>query len=145
MSLSKGMVIKFTIMLVFLVCMLFANFYAVRKLMQYGMEVYFYDKLSVAYSIGGAKGLEEELEKMRSTDKMPRELPLAKEFEIKLKNLQDPAVFLRDKVEQNKERISLIRSLRSAAIILMFFIFAWRLSVNLCGRFKCKKSAGNPF
>ena len=104
--------------------------------MRYGLELYFYDKLLVAYNIGGRKGLELEMEKMRTTDKMPRELALAKDFEIKLKELKDPAEFLSDKVTRNKNMVNLVRNLRSIAIILMLLIFSWRLIINLPRRSK---------
>lgn len=136
MRFSRSQIIKLALTLVFLVCVLFANFYAVRRMMRLGLEVYFYDKLLVAYNIGGRKGLEEEIEKIRAADKMPRELVLAKDFEIRLKGLKDPAQFLSEKVEQNKRKVNRIRNLRTAAIILMFIIFGWRMMVNFRWRLK---------
>jgi hypothetical protein len=127
MKFSKRQAIRLIVMLAFLACMLFANFYAVRKMLDYGVKVYFYDKLLVAYNIGGIKGLEDELEKIRVTDKMPRELILAEEFASRLKSLKEPAVFLEDKVEWGKKRINFIRSLRSGAIVLMVLIFGYQL------------------
>lgn len=135
MGLTKSRIIKFALLLVFLICMLFANFYAVRKIMRYGLEMYFYDKLLVAYNIGGTRGMELELEKMRSTDKMPRELTLAKGFEIQLKSIKDPEEFLSKKVAQNKKAVDSIRSLRNVAIMLMALIFGCRLLANFARRF----------
>jgi len=125
-------------MAVFLACTLFANFYAVRKIMRYGVEVYFYDKLLVAYNIGGAKGMQKELQQIRAFDKMPRESALAKDFESKIGGLKDPAEFLSAKVQQGKEKVNLIRNLRSAAIVLMILLFGWQLVVNTRSRFKSK-------
>jgi hypothetical protein len=119
--------------------MVYANYYAVRRIMRLGVEIYFYDKLSVAYNIGGKKGLKEELQNIRANDKMPHELALAKDFEIKLRSLKDPAAFLNDKVTQDKQKVNLIRTLRSVAIILMFLVFGWRLIANFAGRFKSNK------
>jgi len=127
MKFSKSRTIKFMVMLAFLLCMLYANFYAVRRMLGYAVEVYFYDKLLVAYNIGGIKGLADELEKIRTVDKMPRELILAEEFALRLESLKEPAVFLKDKVERGKQRINFIRGLRSGAIALMVLIFVWQL------------------
>ncbi len=74
------------------------EFYAIRRILRFGRELYFYDKLLVAYDIGGAKGLEDELGKIRASEKSSLELALVKDFEIKLKGLKDPAVFLGEKV-----------------------------------------------
>jgi hypothetical protein len=140
MEFSKRRIIKFIVVLVFLVCTFFANTYAIRKLSRYAVEIYFYDKLLVAYNIGAEKGLEEELAKIRVTDKMPQETVLAKEFAVQLKSLKDPAEFLGDKVEQGKKKANFIRDLRSIAIILMAIIFCWRSIINFIANRKSKKS-----
>ena len=139
MEFSRNRIIKIAVMLVFLCCMLFANFFAVRMMLHYGVDTYFYDKLLVAYTVGGAKGLKMELEKIPLTDKLPRESMLAKDFTARLETLTDPEVFLKDKVEKNKKMVNLIRGLRSVAIVFMFIIFAWQLMVNFSGRLKSKK------
>ena len=138
MKFSRSRIIRFIVMLAFLVCMLFANFIAVRKIMSYGVEVYFYDKLLVAYNIGAEKGMREEFALIRSSDRMPRELGLIKDFQARIGGLKDPAVFLSDKVEQGKKKVNLIRNLRSAAIALMIILFGWRLIVDFANRFKSK-------
>ena len=130
MDFSKKNIIRFAVILVLLGCTFFANFYAVRMMLRYGVDVYFYDKLLVAYNIGGMSGLKVELEKIRIADNLPRETILANGFAAKLKSLQDPGAFLSAKVSQNKKRVYLIRSLRSAAITLMTIIFGWQLIVN---------------
>jgi len=126
-------------MLVLLFCMLFANFLAVRMMLRYGVDVYFYDKLLVAYNIGGMSGLKVELEKIRTDDNISREDILAQDFASKLGNLQDPATFLSAKVSQNKKMVYLVRSLRSWAIALMTVIFAWQLIVNFIATRKSKR------
>ncbi len=140
MRFIKSRIIKFAVMTVFLACMLFANFYAVRKIMRYGVEVYFYDKLLVAYNIGGEKGMQRELQQIRSSDKMPRESALAGDFESKIRGLKDPAEFLSAKVQQGKQKVNLVRNLRSAAIALMILLFSWQLVVNSRSRFKSKSA-----
>ncbi|MCX5668882.1 MAG: hypothetical protein NTX89_02000 [Candidatus Omnitrophica bacterium] len=142
MEFSRNRIIKIAVMLVFLCCMLFANFFAVRMMLHYGVDTYFYDKLLVAYTVGGAKGLKMELEKIPLTDKLPRESMLAMDFTARLETLTDPEVFLKDKVEKSKKMVNLIRGLRSVAIIFMFIIFAWQVIVNSTARFKSKKSSG---
>lgn len=114
-------------MLLLLFCMIFANFYAVRVMLRCGVNVYFYDKLLVAYNIAGDKGLEEELAKVRATEKMPRVLKLAAEFDARRSSLADPEGYLQGKVDQNKKMVNLVRNLRSLAIILITLAFCWQL------------------
>lgn len=140
MALSKTNLSRFIAMFAFLFCMLFANFYAVRKIIYHGVEAYFYDKLVVAYDIGGKDGINKELNAILTLDKMPRELVLAREFQVRLKSLENPIDYLRHKATENKERVMLFRNLRSAAIILLLFIFAWRLLLNLPRKPRTKTS-----
>lgn len=128
-------------MFVFLACMLFANFIAVRMMLRYGVEAYLYDKLLVAYAIGGERGLKTELGQVPLTDKSRLEARLAKDFSEKLGTLRKPGEFLQEKVERSKSKLHLIRSLRSAAIALMIIIFGWQLIVNFIGSRKSRKSA----
>jgi len=120
-------------MLVFLCCVLFANFLAVRMMLHYGVETYFYDKLLVAYTVGGAKGLKMELEMITLTDKNPRESMLAKDFTGRLETLTDPEAFLEDNVQKAKKMVYFIRNMRSAAIVIMLIIFGWQLIVKFAG------------
>ena len=130
MEFSRERIIKIIVMSVFLCCMLFANFFAVRMMLRYGVDTYFYDKLLVAYDIGGAKGLKLELEKIPVTDKSLRELILANDFMARLESLADPEAFLKDKVQKSKQAVFFIRNLRSAAIVVMIVLFSWQLFVN---------------
>jgi len=141
MSFPKNRIIKIIVMLVFLSCMLFANFVAVRMLMRYGVDTYFYDKLLVAYTVGGREGLNLELGKMPVTDKFARESVLAKDFAIRLETLADPGAFLENKVDINKRMVNLIRNLRSAAIYLMLILFACKLIIDFINKHKSGKSA----
>ena len=63
---TKKQLIRFAVTFIFLCCMLFANFFAVRIMLRYGVDAYFYDKLLVAYNIGGANGLKIELDKTKN-------------------------------------------------------------------------------
>lgn len=138
MGFSRRRIIRIIVMSVFLCCMLFANFFAVRLMLRYGVDTYFYDKLLVAYDIGGTKGLRLELDKIPVADKSSRELILANDFRARLDSLADPEAFLKDKVQKNKQAVFSIRNLRSAAIVVMIVLFSWQLLVN--ARAKKRKS-----
>ena len=138
MGFSGKRIIKIAVMLVFLCCMLFANFLAVRMMLHYGVETYFYDKLLVAYTVGGGQGLKLELEKIPLTDKSPLESKLAKDFSARIETLTDPGAFLQDKVQRSRKMAYLIRNSRSAAIVIMLVIFAWQAIV--AGTLRSKKS-----
>jgi len=133
MKFPRSRIIKVAVMLVFLCCVLFANFLAVRMMLHYGVETYFYDKLLVAYTVGGAKGLKMELEMITLTDKNPRESMLAKDFTGRLETLTDPEAFLEDNVQKAKKMVYFIRNMRSAAIVIMLIIFGWQLIVKFVG------------
>ncbi len=126
MEIHRQKIIRMAIMALFLLCMLFANFYAVRKMGQYGAELFIYDKLLVAYNVAGREGLEKELDEVFRERNFPRELTVAKEFKEEFKNLKDPGAYLSGKVTQSKGSIILLRNLRTAAIILMILIFGWQ-------------------
>lgn len=140
MEFSKKNIIKIVIMLLTVCCMLYANFFALRMMMRYGVETYFYDKLLVAYEIGGINGLKIELEKIPLNDKSPRELKLTKDFTVKLPTLSDPEVFLKDKVKESKQMINNITNFRSVAIVFMLIVFACQGLVNFLKKVKSKKT-----
>ena len=141
MEFFRSRIIKIALILVFLCCTLFANFFALRMILRCGVDTYFYDKLLVAYTIGGANGLKIELGKIQVTDKLYRETMLAKDFTVRLETLTDPEAFLQDKVNKNKKMISSLENLRSAAIHIMFILFVWRWTINLISKSKSKKSS----
>ena len=139
---TRQRIIRISLAVVFLACVIYANFYAVWMIQRYGMEIYFYDKLLVAYDIGGKEGMEKELAKIISTERWPRELALAREFHGRLGGLKDPEGFLRGIVAEKKAKALFIKNLRTTAVILILAIFLWRLGVNLSGRFKLLKKRG---
>lgn len=139
MAVSKIKISRFILMLAFLFCMFFANFYAVRKIIYHGVEVYLYDKLVVAYDIGGKDGINKELNKILTLDKMPHELALAREFQAQYKDLKDPIGYLRQKAAESRGKVMLFRNLRSAAIILLLLIFTWRMLLNLSQKARGRK------
>ncbi|MFA5271111.1 MAG: hypothetical protein WC412_02070 [Candidatus Omnitrophota bacterium] len=141
MKFSGKQIIKLLMTILFFACMLYANFYAVRRMSSYGMELYFYDKLAVAHDIGGQYGMRQELKNIITSEKFPKELALAKAFEGHLQNLKDPAAYVDAKVKHSKTRLLFIRNLRTTAIVLMFLLFIWRMVVNFSTRFKQKTKA----
>jgi len=68
--------IRILIALALLSSVIFANFYAVRRMLRCGTKVYFYDKLLVAFDAAGMRGLEAELQKISLNDKIRLEQAL---------------------------------------------------------------------
>ncbi len=134
MRLTKIKLIQIISMSVVVFCMIYANFYSVRRIMKLGQQVYLYDKLLVAYDLEGNKGLRLELDKILSQDNFQYELVLAKEFQVKFKELKSPGEYLRNNTVEYKKEISLIRGLRTAALTVLFVLFGWRLLVELMHR-----------
>ncbi|MCK9603747.1 MAG: hypothetical protein M0R66_05245 [Candidatus Omnitrophica bacterium] len=127
---------RITIAVILLLLFLFANIYAIRQLTRYGVELYFYDKMLVAYQIGGMRGLNEELESVLLQKEMPRQLAVAKTFEKNLGDLKAPDKFLRDVTGDLRKKIDLYRMLRIVAFVLILIIFLFRLVINLSARAK---------
>lgn len=138
MEFFRKRVIKFAVVLVFVCCMLFVNFVSIKMIIRYGVDTYFYDKLLVAYNIGGSEGLKLELSKISVTDKSPREQMLAKDFAVQIETLTDPGRFLQDKVDKSKSKINSIKILRSAAIYILIILFALRAIINFMNKPKTK-------
>jgi len=115
----------------------YANFYTVRSMAQYGVEMYFYDKLLVAYQAGGGMpALEDEMEKVFATSDMPRELAVAREFKKNLPAIKDPEEFLRNTVREKEKKIKLFRCLRNISFALMALIILLRLALNFFAKVK---------
>jgi hypothetical protein len=123
--------IRIAITVSLLLLFLFANIISIRQLMRYGLELYFYDKMLVAYQIGGINGLTQELEMVLSQDKMPREIRLAQAFKENLRNLQSPDKFLEGIIKEDKKQIDLFRRLRNGAFGIILAIVLLRFALNL--------------
>jgi hypothetical protein len=139
MKFSENRVLNIAVTVIFLCSMLFTNFFSMRVILRSGVDVYFYDKLLVAYNIGGLPGLKVELNKITLTDKLRREAILAKDFAARLETLQDPGAFLTEKVNKNKSTMSFIRNMRSVAISILLIIFSWQLIAEFLRRAKSGK------
>jgi hypothetical protein len=98
--------------------------------MRDGSRAYFYDKMLTAYQIGGESGLTRELELVLQDKRMPVQVKLAKDFKVKLKELNNPGMFLRDTSECLRERVVLLRNLCNAAFILIFILLLLRLFID---------------
>jgi hypothetical protein len=125
-KLKSDSIIAAALMILFL----FANIHAVRQLMRYGTELFFYDKLNVAYQIGGEAGFNKELERVLVLSKMPREVALARSFQKSLVNLAAPEKYVQDKVDDLGKKVALYRFLRNVAffLILGLLLLRWAIS-----------------
>lgn len=132
-SLKKNK-IRITITVVLIIFFIWANFYTVRKIAHYGIELYLYDKLLVAYQIGGMRGLRIELNKESSQGGMRGELAVVKEIKENLKGIKAPEDFLENVVKEKRGKIKLFRNLRIAAFAFIGIMLLLRLAVNLSER-----------
>ena len=96
----------------------------------YGVELYLYDKLLVAYQVGGVSGMKEELGRILSQDKMPHEIAEAEAFKKNLDNLEAPDKYLRNVVEERKNKINLFRNLRNIAFACIMLLVLIRAVLN---------------
>ncbi len=119
--------------IILFLCFIFANIYAVRKIIYYGTEVYLYDKLLVAYQIGGMPALKDELGRVIAQDKMRHELVVAKNLRSNLDNIKNPGKFLEQVSARQKLKINLLRNMRGVIFILIAVIFLMRLKIRKNG------------
>lgn len=98
--------------------------------MHYGVQLYLYDKLLVAYQVGGMSSLKTVLDRVLAQDKMPRELAEARAFKANLVNIKDAGEYLNNVTKHKKDRINLLRNLRILAFALILLIFIVRFILN---------------
>jgi len=108
----------------------------VRRTLRYGMEVYFYDKMLVAYRVGGMRGLEGELESVFKTDKNPHEREVAAHFKSSIGSIQDPEGFLEKKVNGEKRKMHRMRTMRDAAFAVIVAFLLLRIVLDRVERRK---------
>ncbi|MFA5286816.1 MAG: hypothetical protein WC394_00905 [Candidatus Omnitrophota bacterium] len=130
-NLSALTIIKISTAVALIVLAAYVNLIAVNRLGFYAIEVDFYNKLSVAYDIGGIEGLKSTLNKIKIHDKSRHELVVAADFEKKLNALDDPKNFIDNALSQENKKIRLIINLRRVAIALILVIFLLRIFVNI--------------
>jgi len=118
---------------VLFLCMIYANFYAIRKMERYALELYLYEKLLSAYEIASAQGMQKELSMVASDASMPREAKLARQFQARLPGIKDPYAYLKDIAAQKMNKLRLLKKLRTIAIIVIFLLAGYQF---LAGRRK---------
>ena len=133
-NLSALTIIRIATAIGLIILAVYANFIAINRLGRYAIEVDFYNKLSVAYDIGGLEGLKSTLKKIKIHDKSRYELKVAVDFEDKLAGLKDLKGFIDNALSYGNRRIRLIMNLRRAAIALISIIFLLRILINLRSR-----------
>jgi len=131
MEFSNIRKLRAAITVLLLLLFLFANIYAIRQMMRLGRELFFYDKMLVAYQVGGLPGVEDELERVLSQNEAPREMALARAFKQDKDNLESTNKFLTQATENLKKKITLFRNLRNLAFGLIIVVLILRLALNL--------------
>ncbi|HQP91185.1 MAG TPA: hypothetical protein PLU24_00745 [Candidatus Omnitrophota bacterium] len=101
---------------------IFANFFTVRQLMRLGSELYYYDKLNVAFETAGRPGMEKEFERMSQEGGLAKEKLFANRTRGYILSLSDPGNYLESVVKDRQEKIALFRNLRNIAFILILVI-----------------------
>ncbi|MFA5275569.1 MAG: hypothetical protein WC417_01590 [Candidatus Omnitrophota bacterium] len=132
--------ITLAVTLLFLVCAIYANFYAIRRMERYAVEAYFYNKLQVALQFGGVNGLNNELNSIDRQYGQKRQHALAEEFKKVLPQLKNPGQYLSDTVTEREARITRIKSFRLTAMLIIIAIFSWRLYAGYYARSKRNKT-----
>ena len=124
MKLSGRKTRRVVIVSILFILFIFANFYSVKKIMHYGVELYFYDKMLVAYRVGGMRGLNSELAYTLAGDKNPNEQVPARNFKENLKDIKDPGDFLGEVVKEKRKKMRFMRHMRevSFGVIVAFLL-----------------------
>ena len=122
--------INLVVMILVGVLFLFTNIYAVRKIMNYGTEVFFYDKMLTAYEFGSETGMRQELDKLIALDNKGPILKLAQIFKSKLAGINDPGEFLKVAVAKRVNELKVLRQMRNLGFMLVLGLFLFRLIFN---------------
>jgi len=122
----KKQIFKALIIVVFIFLMAFANLYVVRQMANCAINMYFYDRLLVAYEAGSAAKMEENLNIIASNSDLPRERGLAIKFKKNIGNIKDPHTFLKNIVANNRARLKRLKNMRNISIILIVILFILR-------------------
>lgn len=130
MKLTGAQKINLILVVVLFVLFIFANFYVIRMAGLYAVEAYLYDKLLVAYQIGGLRGMHLELEMVLTNDKMPHELAVAREFKSNIGGIKEPDKFLEKAAKDRLEKIKLLRLLRNIAFVFILLFAVLRLVIS---------------
>ncbi|GEM_PF-739672 len=123
---SRKQVFRTLLVVVFIILMVYANFYIVRRVTYYALEVYLYDRLLIAYEVGSSEKMKEQLSMIASNADMPRERALAKKFEKNISSIKDIHGFLKKAVKEDKSKIKLLKNMRAVSIVLILILFIAR-------------------
>ena len=130
MKYSGKQIRRALIVSILFILFVFANFYTVRKMIVCGVQAYFYDKMLVAYRVGGARGLNGELERVFSGDKNLQEREVAVKFKGNLSGLKSPEEFLEEKVNEKKNMIHRMRTMREVSFGIIVFFLLLRVALD---------------
>ena len=121
-NISKSIILKVVLTITLIILATYANFVTIRRMAVYAIEVDFYNKLSVAYDLGGVEGINSELFKIESRTKLRHELKIAAEFKNKLGSLREPKDFIESSISEANKKIKLLSNLRRIALALILVI-----------------------
>jgi len=130
-KLTGHRLIRIGISVILIILVLFANLFAVKAMGVYGRQFIVYEKLSVAYNVGGMEGLRSELANILAHSKLKGELKTVGEFSDKLDSLKDPRAFLKSALSKERNRIFLFNKLRHFALILIIGLLVARIILNV--------------
>jgi len=119
-----------TVAVILFMLIIFANLYIVRKAARDGLELYFYDKLLVAYHIGGMNGLNTELNYVSAHSRIQKELKLVKDFKKNQENNKDAEGFLKKITDKKRKAIKHARVMREAAFGFIIVFLLLRVFVS---------------
>jgi hypothetical protein len=126
MKITRSTALKILVTLIFVALFMFANVYSIRQINRYGVELYFYDKMLVAYQVGGQQGMEAELKRVLDQEKMAIVRKSAEVFKQQIAKLDNPSDYLTRVTDQQKQKIKILKHSRSVAFGLIMLILVWR-------------------
>ncbi len=124
---KKNAIARLVLPFILLFLMLYANFYAVRRMEHYGVRAYFYQQLVVAYDIGKTPAVKQQISKIISENKYPRQKAMASEIESKIADMKDPGAVLNGLLEREREGLARIKVMREAAFVLLILLIFVRV------------------
>jgi len=122
----KKQLFRSILTVIFVLLMIYANFYIVRRMMQYGFEVYFYDCLLATHQAGSEQKMLDELDRAASDTNMPRKSAMAKELRANIGNIKDVPAFFQNAVTEGTKKVKYLRQMRMATILVLMLILILR-------------------
>ncbi|MFA6349966.1 MAG: hypothetical protein WCY12_03460 [Candidatus Omnitrophota bacterium] len=119
---SKKSAIKLFLAFFLLLLMLYANFYAVKRMEHYAVQAYFYQRMSVAFDIAQVPAVKQQISQIMLEKDNPRQRELAKKLESRLDNTKDPGIYLDSMLEQDKAGLKRVKLLREVAFVLLILL-----------------------